>query len=297
MIKAFAGSTQLVTLILVALMCSVWPPAEEREITPTLVLKGARLTDETGRSAIDYSPLVIEGDKIRGLGETTSIQVPKGAELRDMRSKIMPELIEVHGHLGLTLGVAQELHLRGGRFKPLVYDQMTPEQKIMTDDVLRGERGSMNGPYNVLLRSPEMGDLAQKYGAYLRFHSSVPRKLNEFAILITARHWNSQYEWYAHHKYGLQAGLNPEVIAALAVGKRPSPMEPDEEIVYNFCTELLDAKQVSDATFEAAKEKLGERGVVDLIGVVGYYQLVSMLLNVDGYPLPDDAKPELKPLD
>ena len=130
MIKAFAGSTQLVTLILVALMCSVWPPAEEREITPTLVLKGARLTDETGRSAIDYSPLVIEGDKIQGLGETTSIQVPKGAELRDMRSKIMPELIEVHGHLGLTLGVAQELHLRGGRFKPLVYDQMTPEQKI-----------------------------------------------------------------------------------------------------------------------------------------------------------------------
>lgn len=193
--------------------------------------------------------------------------------------------------------VAPEIHLRGGRFKPLTYEEMTPEQKSMTDDVLRGERGSMNGPYNVLLRSPEMGDLAQKYGAYLRFHSSVPKKLNEFAILITARHWNSQYEWYAHHKYGLQAGLNPEVIAALAAGKRPSPMAPDEEIVYNFCTELLDAKRVSDRTFEAAKEKLGERGVVDLIGVVGYYQLVSMLLNVDGYPLPDDARPELKPLD
>jgi len=188
-------------------------------------------------------------------------------------------------------------HLRGGRFKPLSYAEMTPEQKTMTDDVLRGERGSMNGPYNVLLRSPEMGDLAQKYGAYLRFHSSVPKKLNEFAILITAKHWNSQYEWYAHHKYGLQAGLSPALIATLAAGKRPSPMEADEEIVYNFCMELLDAKQVRDATFEAAKDKLGERGVVDLIGVVGYYQLVSMLLNVDGYPLPDDAKPELKPLD
>jgi len=188
-------------------------------------------------------------------------------------------------------------HLRGGRFKPLSYAEMSPEQKTMTDDVLRGERGSMNGPYNVLLRSPEMGDLAQKYGAYLRFQSSVPRKLNEFAILITAKHWNSQYEWYAHHKYGLQAGLSPALIATLAAGNRPSPMEADEEIVYNFCIELLDAKQVSDATFEAAKDKLGERGVVDLIGVVGYYQLVSMLLNVDGYPLPDDAKPELKPLD
>jgi 4-carboxymuconolactone decarboxylase len=191
---------------------------------------------------------------------------------------------------------APELHLRGGRFQPLVYEQMTAEQKVMTHDVLNGERGSMNGPYNVLLRSPEMGDLAQKYGAYLRFHSSVPKKLNEFAILITARYWNSQYEWYAHHKYGIQAGLNPGLIDALAAGKRPSPMEPDEEAVYSFCTELLSTKQVSDATFNAAKGKLGERGVVDLIGVVGYYQLVSMLLNVDGYPLPNDAKPELKPL-
>jgi 4-carboxymuconolactone decarboxylase len=191
---------------------------------------------------------------------------------------------------------APELHLRGGRFQPLVYEQMTAEQKVMTDDVLKGERGSMNGPYNILLRSPEMGDLAQKYGAYLRFHSSVPKKLNELAILITARYWNSQYEWYAHHKYGLQAGLKPALIDALAAGKRPSPMEPGEEIVYSFCTELLNTKQVSDATFNAAKDKLGERAVVDLIGVVGYYQLVSMLLNVDGYPLPDDAKPELKPL-
>jgi 4-carboxymuconolactone decarboxylase len=130
---------------------------------------------------------------------------------------------------------APELHLRGGRFRPLVYEQMTAEQKVMTDDVLKGERGSMNGPYNILLRSPEMGDLAQKYGAYLRFHSSVSKKLNEFAILITARHRNSQYEWYAHHKYGIQAGLNPALIDALAAGKRPSPMEPDEQIVYSFC--------------------------------------------------------------
>jgi 4-carboxymuconolactone decarboxylase len=192
---------------------------------------------------------------------------------------------------------APELHLRGGRFKPLSYAEMTPEQKVMTHDVLTGERGSMNGPYNVLLRSPEMGDLAQKYGAYLRFHSSVPKKLNEFAILITAKYWNSQYEWYAHHKYGIQAGLSPALIATLADGERPRPMEADEETVYNFCIELLDTKHVSDATFEAAKQRLGERGVVDLIGVVGYYQLVSMLLNVDGYPLPDDAKPELKLLD
>jgi 4-carboxymuconolactone decarboxylase len=186
--------------------------------------------------------------------------------------------------------------LRGDRFKPLTYEQMTPEQKTMTDHVLAGERGSMNGPYNVFLRSPEMGDLAQKYGSYTRFHSSIPNKLNEFAILITGRFWNSQYEWYAHHKYALEAGLSPAVIDAVATGKRPASMQPDEEVVYNFCTELLNTRQVSDATFKAAADKLGERGVVDLIGVMGYYHLVSMLLNVDRYPLPDGAQPELKPI-
>ena len=101
--------------------------------------------------------------------------------------------------------------------------------------VLAGKRGSMNGPYNVLLRSPEMGDLAQKLGAYIRFHTTVPTKLNEFAILITARALNVQYEWAAHHKYALQAGLTPAVIDAVAVGKRPSSMQPDEEIVSVFC--------------------------------------------------------------
>src|SRR5215472_5945210 len=93
-----------------------------------------------------------------------------------------------------------ELRLQGDRFKPLSYDTMTPEQKAMTDHILSGERHSMNGPFNVMLRSPEMGDLAQKFGAYVRFHSSLSSKLNEFAILITARSWNSQFEWYAHRR-------------------------------------------------------------------------------------------------
>jgi len=192
---------------------------------------------------------------------------------------------------------APDLHLRGDRFPPLTYERMTPGQKTMTDHVLAGERRSMNGPFNVLLRSPEMGDLAQKFGAHIRFHSSLPNKLNEFAILITARSWNSQFEWQAHHQYALQAGLSAEIIEAVASGKRPASMQPDEEAVYNFCSELLNTREVSDSTFQAAKNKLGERGVVDLVGVMGYYHLVSMLLNVDRYPLPDGVKPELKPLE
>jgi 4-carboxymuconolactone decarboxylase len=107
---------------------------------------------------------------------------------------------------------------------------------------------------------------------------------------------NVQYEWSAHHKYALQAGLSPAVIDAVATGKRPSSMQPDEEIVYNFTTELVNTKQVSDPTFHAAVDKFGERTVVDLVGVIGYYHFVSMMLNIDRYPLPEGAQPELKPL-
>jgi len=200
---------------------------------------------------------------------------------------------------GLALAQApavRDLHLRGDRFKPLTYDKLTPEQKTMVEHLLAGERGGMNGPFNVTLRSPEMGDLAQKFGAQLRFHSSLPNRLNEMAILMTARFWNAQYEWSAHKRSALTAGLNPAVVDAIATGKRPGSMQPDEEIVYNFGDELLRTREVSDGAFKAAVDKFGERGVVDLTGVMGYYCFVSMMLNIDRYPLPDGEKPELKPL-
>ena len=206
------------------------------------------------------------------------------------------------GVLGLVVTVmaqkskAPELNLVGDRFKPLTYEQMTPAQKTLTDHLMSGERKSMGGPFNVLLRSPEMGDLAQQLGAHLRFHSSLPPRLNEFAIIITARHWTAQYEWYVHKRNALQAGLNPAIVDALAAGKRPAAMPPEEEVVYTFCDELLRTKQVSDATFQAAIKAFGERGVVDLVGVTGYYQLISAILNVDRYPLPAGVKPELAAL-
>ena len=200
---------------------------------------------------------------------------------------------------GLALAQApatRDLHLRGDRFQPLTYDKLTAEQKTMVEHLFAGERGGMNGPFNVTLRSPEMGDLAQKLGAQLRFHSSMPNRLNEMAILMTARFWNAQYEWSAHKKNALTAGLNPSVVEAIATGKRPSSMQPDEEAVYNFGDELLRTREVSDAAFKAAIDRFGERGVVDLTGVMGYYCFVSMMLNIDRYPLPAGEKPELKPL-
>lgn len=189
-----------------------------------------------------------------------------------------------------------DLQLRGDRFKPLQYPAMSPAQKAMADNVLAGSRGRLAGPYNVLLRSPEMGDLAQKFGEHVRFRSTVPKRLNEFAILIVARHWTSQYEWQAHEPYAREAGLSQAVITDLQAGRRPGAMQADEQTVHGFVTELLETKQVSDATFDKAKALLGEQGVVDLIGVVGYYQLVAMLLNVDRYPLAGNAPPPLPPV-
>ena len=187
----------------------------------------------------------------------------------------------------------RDVKLVGDRFKPLTYAEMTPPQRSMIEHLLGGERGVTSGPFNVFLRSPEMGDAAQQLGAQIRFHSSLAPRIREMAILLTARHWTAQYEWYAHKRLALEAGLKQEIVDAIAAGKRPAAMQADEQTLYALETELLDTAQVSDATFRAGVAAFGERGVVDLMGLVGYYHLVSLALNVDRYPLPDGAKPEL----
>jgi 4-carboxymuconolactone decarboxylase len=196
------------------------------------------------------------------------------------------------GLMGIAAGVviaqeARKLDLRGDRFKPLTWEQLNPAQKTMVNDLLAGSRTSLSGPFNVLLRSPEMGNLAQKLGEYVRFKSAVPRRLNEMAIIMTAQWWSSSYEWTAHKTAAQQAGLSNAIIDAIQAGRRPAMMQKDETVVYNFCSELRDRRRVSDATFKAAVDLLGEQGVVDLVAVMGYYDLVAMALNVDRYPLPE----------
>jgi 4-carboxymuconolactone decarboxylase len=190
----------------------------------------------------------------------------------------------------------RNIQLRGNRFKPLTYDEMTPAQKKMVEHLIAGPRGGVNGPFNVLLRSPEIGDLGQEFGGAARFKSSFPQRLYELAILVTARYWTAQYEWQAHHRSALQAGLSPAICDAIAQGRRPASMQKDEEALYDFVSELLNTKQVSDATFAAAKNVFGERGVVDIIAVTGWYNIVSMMLNVDRYPVAEGTQPELKAL-
>jgi 4-carboxymuconolactone decarboxylase len=189
------------------------------------------------------------------------------------------------------------------RFPRLAPEQMTPEQRALAAAIQGGPRASVpgrdnsiGGPFNPWLRSPEVGDKLQQLGAQLRFHSSIPAALNEFAILITAREWSSQYEWHAHHRLALAAGLPASIAADLAQGRRPEGMNDEQRIVYEFCTEMHRNRFVSDATFAAAKQSFGERGVIDLIAVSGYYVAVAMTLNTARVGLPEGVAPPLPDL-
>lgn len=188
------------------------------------------------------------------------------------------------------------LGLSGGRFAPPTWEEMTPEQRMLIEHVLAGPRDSLGGPFNVLLRSPEMGDKLQELGATMRFLDSIPAALRELAIIVTARHWSSEYEWQAHSRAALQSGLDPSVVDAIRDGRRPKALGRAEAAVYDFSTELLTTHEISDATFAAARDVLGERGLVDLMALMGYYQTVAMMLNVDRYPLPAGASPQLTPV-
>jgi 4-carboxymuconolactone decarboxylase len=174
------------------------------------------------------------------------------------------------------------------RFAPLSDADMTEEQKRSVRALWSTPRDPSIGlgPFNGLLRSPELLDRVQHVGDYLRFHSSLPKRLTELAILLTARKWTAQFEWWAHHPIALNAGLDPAIAAAIAVGERPASMDREEAAIHAFASELLARGEVSDAHYAEAHALFGERGVVDLVGTVGYYSLLAMVLNVDRYPIP-----------
>jgi 4-carboxymuconolactone decarboxylase len=188
--------------------------------------------------------------------------------------------------------------LRGNRIAtPNNYDTMTPEQQAYVRSILTGPRSSITGPLGVMMAAPTLGDLTQKAMAYSRFagdpgFSSVSPKLNELAILIVAKHWSAEYVWNAHHNYGVRMGLPVEVVEAIRVGKRPDRMERDVAVVYDFAHEFITNRHVSDATLAAAKQVLGgDRGIVDLVGTMGLYQISSMMVALDQTPLGSGTKP------
>ena len=180
------------------------------------------------------------------------------------------------------------------RMGPVSAEKMTDVQKKAAADHTAA-RGSLTGPWNVLLRSPELMGRVRGLSDYVRFNSALPPRLSEFVILITARQWSQAYEWNAHQPLALTGGLKPEIAKAIAEGRRPQGMADDEEALYEFCSELLRNHSVSDATYARAASKFGERGVLDMIGLMGHYSLIAMVLNTARTPVPAGATPVLAP--
>ena len=201
-----------------------------------------------------------------------------------------------------TPAAAQVIRTKGmetmtnDRLPPIPVDTMTDAQKQAVDTFRVTRNADVSGPFHPLLRSPELMTRTQLMGEYLRYRSSLQPRLSEFVILLTAREWSQQYEWNAHYQVALKAGVSRETAQAIADGRRPAAMSEEEEILYDFCRELHRDKSVSDATYSRALSKFGEQGVVDTVGISGYYTMLAMVLNTARTPAGDTGSPILRPL-
>lgn len=169
----------------------------------------------------------------------------------------------------------------------------TPRQQEIHDAITRGPRGAVRGPLAVWLHRPELAAKAQELGRYCRYETSLAPRLSELAILTMARHWGAEFEWYAHASEALKAGLSPEVIEAVRTGAAPPYADEIERVVHGVAQSILNDKGLSDAAYAEAEAVLGTDGLVDLVGVLGYYTLISMTLNVFRVSPPADAPRQL----
>lgn len=179
------------------------------------------------------------------------------------------------------------------RFPEIAAAERSAAQQRVAEAILSGPRGAIVGPFEPLLHSPELCQHVQRLGAYLRFECPIPADLKELAILVTARHWSAQFEWYAHRRLALEAGLDPRIIEAIAARRRPDGMSPVQAAVYDFASELQREGRVGDAAFARAAEHLDRQSLIDLVALCGYYGLIAMVLNVALVPVPEGA-PELE---
>jgi 4-carboxymuconolactone decarboxylase len=184
------------------------------------------------------------------------------------------------------------------RFLPMKAEQLNPEQKKWADLISAPPRNAkfVNPPYRAYIYNPDLANRLTAMSEYLRWNTSLPPRLSELAILITARQWTAQYEWYAHYPLALKGGLDQKIADAIAAGKPPEGMKDDEKALYDLATELYRDKKVSDPVYKAALGQFGERGIMDIIGIIGYYDLVSMTLITMQAGMPDDKVTALPPL-
>jgi len=182
------------------------------------------------------------------------------------------------------------------RMPPIPADKLTEAQKRAVEEFKAARNADVSGPFVPMLRSPEVMSRARAMGDYLRFRSTLPPRLSEFVILLTARRWTQQYEWNAHAPLALQAGVSRDIVNAIAEGRRPERMAEEHDILYTLCDELQRNQSVTDATYAQAVAKFGEAGVIDVLGITGYYTMLAMVLNTARTPLPDGARPALSAL-
>lgn len=177
------------------------------------------------------------------------------------------------------------------RLPDLPLEKLTPAQRKVHDAIVSGPRGVVQGPLKVWLHSPQLASRAQELGAFCRYHTSLPKRLSELAILITGATWKAGFEWFVHAPAGIAAGLDPAVVEAIRMHQKPAFARKDEGALYDFTDELLEKRRVSDATYQRAVAELGELGVVELVGILGYYALISMTIVAFKVPLPE-GEPE-----
>jgi 4-carboxymuconolactone decarboxylase len=174
-------------------------------------------------------------------------------------------------------------------------ETLTPEQRRVYDAIASGPRGGVRGPFRALLHAPELTDKWQQLGELLRYRTSLSPRLSELAILVTARHWDCQYEWFAHEQHALKGGLPPAIIAAIKNGQRPKFDKTDDAAIYDYALELQTSRAVGAETYKRALDAFGPTGVVELTALLGYYTMVAMTLNAHEIPLPPDTPPPLPP--
>lgn len=172
------------------------------------------------------------------------------------------------------------------RLPPIPFAQLSAAQQVAAQAVIDGPRGALYGPFVPLIRSPELMEAAQRMGEYLRYRSAIGTRLSELAILVTARQWSQPVEWAIHAPIAQDSGITPAVIEAIAARRRPENMAEDEALVHDFCVELQQRQRVSDDTYAAALARFGEHGVVDLMGINGYYTFLAMVMNAAQTPAP-----------
>ncbi len=177
------------------------------------------------------------------------------------------------------------------RYRDIPLDQMTPAQKRVHDQIAAGRRGRLSGPFKVLIAAPEICEHAAKLGEHLRWGSSLPPRLSELAICVTARFWRAQYEWFAHAPLAIEAGVPATAIEAIRRGETPSFREPDETLVYTICSEIYRTQRLSEGSFSEAVSTLGQTGVIEVIAIMGYYTLIGNTLNVFQVALPEGETP------